>query len=42
LRCAIKADAKANYISVKEVIEVFKKKDVYRFNLITDLEGPAN
>ncbi len=42
LRCAIKADSKANYISVKEVIEVFKKKDVYRFNLITDLEGPAN
>lgn len=39
LRFAIKADGKANYISVKEVIETFKKRDIYRFNLITDLEG---
>jgi biopolymer transport protein ExbD len=39
LRFAIKGDGKANYLFVKEVIEVFKKKDVYRFNLITDLES---
>lgn len=42
LRFAIKADAQTNYIAVKEVIEVFKDKEIYRFNLITDLEqGPA-
>lgn len=39
LRFAIKADSKANYIAVKQVIDVFKKKDIYRFNLITDLES---
>lgn len=38
LRFAIKADGQANYIAVKEVIDVFKKMDIYRFNLITNLE----
>ena len=38
LRFAIKADAQTNYIAVKEVIEVFKKKEIFRFNLITNLE----
>ena len=42
LRFAIKADAKTNYISVKDIIKVFTDMDIYRFNLITDLEeGPA-
>ena len=42
LRFAIKADGKTNYIAVKEVIKVFTDIDIYRFNLITDLEqGPA-
>ncbi|MBL7883803.1 MAG: biopolymer transporter ExbD [Bacteroidia bacterium] len=40
LRFAIKADAKTNYIAVKEVIDVFTKMEIYRFNLITNLEGP--
>lgn len=40
LRFAIKADAKTNYIAVKDIIKVFTDKDIYRFNLITDLEGP--
>ena len=41
LRFAIKADAKANYIAVKEIIDVFTDLKIYRFNLITDLEeGP--
>jgi len=40
LRFAIKADAKTNYIAVKEIIEVFTDMELYRFNLITDLEGP--
>ncbi|MBA3705470.1 MAG: biopolymer transporter ExbD [Bacteroidetes bacterium] len=41
LRFAIKADAKTNYIAVKDVIKVFTDMDIYRFNLITDLEqGP--
>jgi biopolymer transport protein ExbD len=39
LRFAIKADGEANYIAVKEVIKVFTDKDIYRFNLITNLEG---
>lgn len=39
LRFAIKADGQANYIAVKEVIKVFTDKDIYRFNLITNLEG---
>lgn len=38
LRFAIKADGKANYITVKDVIKVFTDKDIYRFNLITNLE----
>ncbi len=38
LRFAIKADGMANYISVKDVIKVFTDKDIYRFNLITNLE----
>lgn len=42
LRYAIKADAKTNYIAVKDIIKVFTDKEIYRFNLITDLEqGPA-
>jgi biopolymer transport protein ExbD len=39
LRFAIKADAKTNYIAVKEIIKVFTDMEIYRFNLITDLEG---
>ncbi len=42
LRFAIKADAKTNYIAVKDIIKVFTDMDIYRFNLITDLEqGPV-
>lgn len=42
IRFAIKADAKTNYIAVKEIIKVFTDMEIYRFNLITDLEqGPA-
>lgn len=38
MRFAIKADGEANYIAVKQVIKVFTDKDIYRFNLITNLE----
>lgn len=38
IRFAIKADGQANYISVKDVIKVFTDKEIYRFNLITNLE----
>ncbi|MGE0636190.1 MAG: ExbD/TolR family protein [Bacteroidia bacterium] len=38
LRFAIKADSETPYVSVKAVIEVFKKLEIYRFNLITNLE----
>lgn len=40
LRFAIKADGQANYIAVQDIIKVFTKRDIYRFNLITSLEGP--
>lgn len=39
LRYAIKADGKAKYISVKEVIDVFTEMKIYKFNMITSLEG---
>jgi len=35
---AIKADGAANYIAVQDIIKVFTKLDIYRFNLITNLE----
>jgi biopolymer transport protein ExbD len=42
LRFALKADAQTNYIAVKDIIKVFTDMEIYRFNLITDLEqGPA-
>lgn len=39
VRYAIKADANAKYISVKQVIKTFTDMKIYRFNLITSLEG---
>ncbi len=41
IRFAIKADGGAKYMAVKQVIDVFKDKDIYRFNLITNLEQEA-
>lgn len=38
LRFAIKADAKTTYNDVKEIIKIFTDRDIYRFNLITNLE----
>ena len=38
LRFAIKADGKATYMNVKDIITVFTDLDIYRFNLITNLE----
>lgn len=39
MRVALKADGKAAYKKIDAVISLFKKQDVFRFNLITDLEG---
>lgn len=39
VRYAIKADSKSKYISVKEVLKTFTDMKIYRFNLITSLEG---
>jgi biopolymer transport protein ExbD len=41
-RYAIKADGKAAYKKVDAVIALFKKQEVFRFNLITALEGDPN
>jgi len=38
-RYAIKADGAAKYISVKEILKTFTDMKIYRFNLITSLEG---
>ncbi|MCW3083179.1 MAG: biopolymer transporter ExbD [Bacteroidetes bacterium] len=38
MRFAIKADGEASYIAVKDVIKVFTDMEIYRFNLITNLE----
>ena len=42
LRIALKADGKAAYKKIDNVIALFKKQDVFRFNLITDLESDPN
>jgi biopolymer transport protein ExbD len=42
MRIALKADGRANYKKIDAVIAIFKKQDVYQFNLITDLEGDPN
>lgn len=42
MRIALKADGKAQYKKIDAVIAVFKKQDVFRFNLITDLESDPN
>jgi biopolymer transport protein ExbD len=39
VRYAIKADATTKYISVKAVLKTFTDMKIYRFNLITSLEG---
>jgi biopolymer transport protein ExbD len=41
MRFAIKCDGKAQYRKVDAIIELFKKQDIFRFNLITDLESAA-
>lgn len=35
---AIKGDKTSNVVAVKEVIETLRKREIYRFNLITSLE----
>ena len=41
VRYAIKADANTKYVSVKAVLKTFTDMKIYRFNLITSLEGGA-
>ena len=42
MRIALKADGNAQYKKIDAVIAIFKKQDVYQFNLITDLEADPN
>jgi len=42
LRFAIKADGKAAYKKVDAVLALFKKQEVFTFNLITSLEADPN
>lgn len=41
MRIAIKGDKFTNIEAVQRVIAILKEKEVYRFNLITSLSGPA-
>ncbi|MCO5233078.1 MAG: biopolymer transporter ExbD [Chitinophagales bacterium] len=36
---AIKGDKSTNVVAVKDIIEALRKREIYRFNLITSLEG---
>jgi len=42
LRYAIKADANTDYEKVKNVIDVFRSKQIFQFNMVTNLEGAAS
>lgn len=42
LRVGIKADTKSAYRKIDLVLDVFKKQNVFNFNLITDLEANPN
>lgn len=39
LRYAIKADANTDYAKVERVIDVFRDKQIFQFNMVTNLEG---
>jgi biopolymer transport protein ExbD len=43
IRYAIKADGMTNYTKVKKVIDIFREREIFQFNLITNLKGgPAD
>ncbi len=39
VRYAIKADGMTNYTKVKKVIDIFRERQIFQFNLITNLKG---
>jgi biopolymer transport protein ExbD len=39
IRYAIKADGLTNYDKVKRVIDIFRERQIFQFNLITNLKG---
>jgi hypothetical protein len=39
LRYAIKADANTEYAKIEKVIDVFRDKQIFQFNMVTNLEG---
>ena len=41
IRYAIKADGLTNYKKVKRVIDIFRERQIFQFNLITNLEPSA-
>ena len=42
LRYAIKADANTEYAKVEKVIDVFREKKIFQFNMVTNLEGSGD
>jgi len=39
LRYAIKADGDTDYEKVEKVIDIFRDKNIFQFNMVTSLEG---
>ena len=39
LRYAIKADANTEYEKIEKVIDVFRDKQIFQFNMVTSLAG---
>jgi biopolymer transport protein ExbD len=39
IRYAIKADGMTNYTKVKKVIDIFREREIFQFNLITNLKA---
>jgi biopolymer transport protein ExbD len=42
LRYAIKADAETDYDKVEKVIDVFREKQIFQFNMVTNLKGSGD
>ncbi len=42
LRYAIKADANTEYEKVQKVVDVFRSKEIFQFNMVTNLKGSGD
>jgi len=42
LRYALKADAETDYEKVQKVVDVFRSKEIFQFNMVTNLKGSGD